>query len=455
MVKHKLFTLIPENFFKLLTSNQKEIYADCLFLLFNHLDKANSYGDKKEIIIEVLSQHVPKTKALIILRKLKEYGWIYEENIGNYEVVINFTYYAVQIVKTLSELKVKNNLDYYGYLFAIYSMLKNIEYESLGDILDQIFFNMKIIMNRLKILNANINKYIQELISNSNIENLPLIVNTLFNDYKKNIVDEYYQRLKTSDNLSKYRPFIISKLNEISINSAIINDAAKTLVAKNKFNDITSSQAHIYQQISYIISSLNNIEVVVNEIDKKNSQYIKTAITKILYIVSNTEDTTGKIKKIIDYIVKNKNDKKTIHTLFSLNTSRFLSHKSLYKVPKKVHFETQKIQNEKKLDDYCKTKYMQKILEYSRFSKQRIVNYVKELLKDTNEISASKLPLNNYEDYLRLILIFMYANNSFYKIKRSKDFIKVNGFCFYDFQIRGESIEWTGSKVLSRNNQIK
>src|SRR5690554_3872297 len=291
MLKNSLFNIIPNNFFNIFSTSQKEIYVDSLFLLFHHLDNGNNYGEKKEKIINLLSTYVSKKKTLSILRRLKICGWIYEEEIANYDVIINFTYYSIPILKTLNDLKKKNKLEYMGYLFAIYSMIKNIEYASLSDILDQIYNNTMIIMNRLKTLNANIKKYIQELIEK---DNLQTIVDNLFSDYKINIVDEYYQRLKTSDNLSKYRPFIISKLNEISINSKIINDAGTKLVDKQTFNDITEAKTHLYQQINYIISSLSNIEIIIKEIDSKNSYYIKTAITKILYIVSNPDKTTGK-----------------------------------------------------------------------------------------------------------------------------------------------------------------
>lgn len=447
MSKNHIFSILPESFFSVLASSQQEIYADCLFLLYHHFQQGKSFGGNKDVIIELLTNYFisqkleepkAKMKAILVLNRLKQCGWLFEEETHNYEISINFTYYAIPIIKTLNELKRKEELEYMGYIFAIYSMVKNIDTDSLNNILEQIVSNMMIVMDKLKTLNANIINYLQALFKHKDEKDLKSIVDSLFIDYKQNVVDDYYQRLKTADNLSKYRPFIISKLNEISLNQDIIRQSAEELVQKRKFTDLTLAQEHIEKQIDYIISSFTNMQEIINEIDIKNSQYIKTAVKKILFIVNQKDDCATKIKYIINYLVKNRKQKKVIEELYSLFNVKFINYKSLYTLPERNNrTNEQVIETEKTLSHEEKQTYLNKVLESSHFNKKQIINYVLENLNEKLEIKASLLPINNIQDYLKIIFIYLYSNRDVpYKIEKLNTFYQEKGFYFPDFVIR-------------------
>ncbi len=444
-----IFEIIPHHFFSILSSPNQVIYSDCLFLMYHFLEKGNSFGDKKETIIELLSDYfldstsyieditcvTPRDKAIYTLRRLKECGWIFEEEDAHYEMLINFSYYAIPILKTLYELKKSDYLEYLGYIFLIYSALKNIELDSLCDILDQIYYNTNVIMNRLKSLNANIKTYIQNLLNKKAIQDLKSIVENLFIDYKKNIIDNHYQRLKTSDNVSKYRPYIISKLNEISLNDDIIKEASLALVNKNQFTDIMKAKEHIYDQIDYIISSFENLDQIMKEIDKKNTKYIHTSISKIQFIVSNTQDLQGKINKILSHWIKNNVNKEM--AIFRLFPKKYLDSKSIYTMPSRESDITpQMIMKEKFLSYEEKQIHFMKILESNLYNKDKINHYVINFLKNKEKFNASSLPLTNYEDYTKLILIYMYSDNDVqYKVHPLNEVYQNDGYIFYDFEI--------------------
>ena len=51
---NNLFQVLPEDFFKPLTSKYKRQYADCILLIFNSFKSEISYGVNREIVVKVL-----------------------------------------------------------------------------------------------------------------------------------------------------------------------------------------------------------------------------------------------------------------------------------------------------------------------------------------------------------------------------------------------------------------
>ncbi len=448
-----IFDILPESFFSILSSPYQEKYADCLFMMFFYMNTRNSFGASKENIINLLAEYLkdypldcegtPHKQALSVLRRLKQCGWIFEEEHANYEIAVNFTYYAIPILKTLSELK-KQDLEYNGYLYVIYTLLNNMEEDSLSDIIDQIAYNTMTLINRLKTLNGNIKKYLQDLINKKELNDLKAIVENLFNDYKKNVVDDYYHRLKTLDNISKYRPYIISKLNALILDEETINRVSLRLIERKKFTDISDAKKHLYDQLNFVIDSFTDVEDIIKEIDRKNMRYIQTSISKILFIVNNTQDIQGKINKIIYHLVhKNKQIK---DELFRLYPVKVLETQSLYTMPQRMSEpELQLIDIEKQLTDMERQIALQSFLENNRYSKKHIEEYVKNLLKNNNVVKASKLPLNNDDDYIKLVLIYLYSGSDVcFKVQRLDNVCQNQGYVFYDFLIRGINNERTG-----------
>lgn len=67
---------------------------------------------------------------------------------------------------------------------------------------------------------------------------------------------------------------------------------------------------------------------------------------------------------------------------------------------------------------------------------QKINDYVSMCLKDKKQIRASELPLNNIEDFVRMIYVRLYGQrkNMNYRIKPGED-IDINGYRFRDYEI--------------------
>ena len=212
-----LFGIIPKEFFTPLASPNRLVYWDCLCRLFQAMSAQLSFGIEREILVDELQFYFEQNqaaefeeddingmdsrkKANEMLRLLEKYGWLEVETDKSYVQRVNFYDYAVKVMKTLLEISDGRKVEYQGYIYTIYSLVRtNTDHPAV--VLQQIRDNTDMLITGLKNLNSNIKHYIDELTKHKTVAE---IMNALFNDYITNIVDKAYHRLLTSDNVSKF-----------------------------------------------------------------------------------------------------------------------------------------------------------------------------------------------------------------------------------------------------------
>ena len=90
------------------------------------------------------------------------YGWLEVETDKSYVQRVNFYDYAVKVMKTLLEISDGRKVEYQGYIYTIYSLVRtNTDHPAV--VLQQIRDNTDMLITGLKNLNSNIKHYIDEL----------------------------------------------------------------------------------------------------------------------------------------------------------------------------------------------------------------------------------------------------------------------------------------------------
>lgn len=454
-----LFRNLPENFFVPLSSKNKNIYWDCIYKLYLIMNSGLSFGIERDIVVDELQDYFEKEnfdiveeditvagsrdKASFFLRKLIDYGWLSSETTNSYIQLIHFNDYAVEIIKTLDKIVNNTRVEYQGYIYTIYSLLRTNN-ENKGIFLNQIFENTDLLITGLKNLNSNIKKYIDELTKHSTVAK---IMDVLFNDYRTNIIDKAYHRLKTSDNVSKYRPEIVEVLTKYTGDEVFIKAASKEI---SEIKDLTEEESleKVKDMLREIIDAFHNIDFIIEEIDAKNSQYQRAAINRAKFLLSNGEDLTGQVKDILLYMSDEiSKDNVNLNTIYSINyienifkiyTQGFIDEAAYYApIEGKKEFKPEDI-NEVVIDAKCRKEKLQKIRTklHNSMSVHNIEKYVLEVLADKEVILASQIPLNNTLDFIKIIYIRLYGQrkNVCYRIV-NKAQVDINGFSFKDYEI--------------------
>jgi hypothetical protein len=80
---------------------------------------------------------------------------------------------------------------------------------------------------------------------------------------------------------------------------------------------------------------------------------------------------------------------------------------------------------------------MASLLRQNIYSKQEINKYVQYLLNEGDSIKASSVPLETNEDFIKLILIFLFSKSvgMSYDVKLLNKDVMLNQIRFVDFEI--------------------
>ena len=168
--------------------------------------------------------------------------------------------------------------EYQGYIYTIYSLLNNPDVVDYGMTFDLIYGFTKQLIRALRRLDSRLKEYINSVVETSEVKDLMERLMT----FKTEIYDTTYLKMKTSDNINRYRLSIVSKLEEISMNefsmSMIVNDF------KRRYKNENVAIAKANKAIDEVIDVFNSIEGFVSEIDNKNRTYINSTIGKIKFL---------------------------------------------------------------------------------------------------------------------------------------------------------------------------
>ncbi len=455
-----MFQILSENFFVPLASPNKTIYWECLVKLFSVMSNQLSFGVERDILVQELQYYFEQEQAAAIedesfdgknsrdkanwmLRRLEYYGWIEIETDKSYVQRASFREYAVKILKTLLEIEEGKQIEYQGYIYTIYSLVRSST-DNPGIVLLSILENTDMLITGLKNLNSGIKRYIDEL---TKYRTPAEIMDVLFNDYIENIVDKAYHRLLTSDNVSKFRPEIVERLESKSRSRAYI---AKTGAELADIREIPMEQAEemVYQYIHQIIDAFQNMDDILAEINQKNTQYQKAAINRAKFYLIGGEDVRGQLKEILSEVNEKINEEDMelggiyrisfLDELIRIYSSSVLDEKSLH-VPIEGKKEFKPVEL---ADDLPNAALRQEKLKKMMEKMERVLNprkinhYVMECLQERERMMASELPLAAAEDFVRLIYVRLYGQrkNMKYRIETAEDIV-INGYRFRDFAI--------------------
>ena len=459
-----MFHILPGNFFVPLSSPNRIVYWECICKLFSTMEHQLSFGVERDVLVDELEYYFDQTqaaemeeddfqaldsrgKANSMLRKLEFYGWIEVETDKSYVQRVNFKEYAVKIMKTLLEIAEGKQIEYQGYIYTIYSLVRS-NTDHPGIVLLQILENTDMLITGLKNLNSNIKHYIDELTKHRTVAE---IMDALFNDYITNIVDKAYHRLLTSDNVSKFRPEIIERLESKSRNKTYVAKAAQEIGGIREIS-VEEGQELVYRYLHEIIEAFRNMDDILMEINQKNTQYQRAAINRARFLLSGDEDVRGQLKEILLGLNEAVNEEQMdlggiyriefLDGLIRLYGSSVMDSNSLYSPTEgRKEFVPQELVAEEP-DLLLRQEKMRRITEKMQriLSPEKIGKYVDSQLGDNLEMRAAQFPLEKVEDFIKIIYIRLYGQrkNMSYTVESLKE-TEAGGYRFKDFVIRRKS----------------
>ena len=227
-----LFDKIPQEFFSILVSKNKNIYIDALFVLreafkqemsiskdniiarlINNLEEdfnREDFSDEEE----GLKDNNITSKAYFLLRKLKWAGWIeIEVQRDSFEEYIILPDYSIKFINLLYSFVEEKQVEYNSYVFATYTALKyaSTEKNETYNAIMTAYNNTIQLIDELKSVYNSLGRFHRKMCNQDNINN---IINQHFFEYKEYSDEMIFPRF-TRDSVPRYKTPIIYMLNNI------------------------------------------------------------------------------------------------------------------------------------------------------------------------------------------------------------------------------------------------
>jgi hypothetical protein len=261
-------------------------------------------------------------------------------------------------------------------------------------------------------------------------------------NYKVELVDKAYQRLKTSDNVNKYRLEIVNRLDEFLDDNIIMEQIATSYRAR--YGNYDDAYRRANRDINEIIDIFNALDSMITEIDAKNKTYINATIGKIEFLLKDDNNIPGKINTILKFISdKNKQGKvdsaiNMVQPIFRLCSFKSINEASLY-TPRGSYAkpEAQRLLMDKNDILDIQSAFFK---EYeSIYTEDKVLKFVEANLKD-NKLRAGDLLTeeSSIDDILMVIYSLIYTNSNDevnYSVVKLNSLIENTRFKFNDFMI--------------------
>lgn len=451
-----LFSVLPKDFFKPLNSKYKDQYADCLLAIYNSYKTEISYGVEREAVVSTLTDYFntrtddisfdddnsfekdSRSKAQKTINYLKDCGWLDFEEEKNYQQNVVLTEQAVPFIRTMNDVIKNEETEYQGLISQIHAVLQNEDLYSkpYQFILKNVVNSTEQLVSSLKKLNISIKKHIDKQTKNKELSE----IFSLFSVYNEEIVSKSLYRLKTSENIGKFRQSIKINLDKMLSEPKILKDLVEGYMEIEQETDSDFAKDKIIEMIIDVKSAFENLDKIIDDIDRKNNHYMKNAASRAKFELASGTNQEGKINAILRYLTEFSDEDENIpDNFFNIFVQKFVSEESIKKIPeKKTYEEVASISAAETLTAEERALKKQLLLDkqMARIYRKKIEAFVLECLGEKNCIFASELPINNRKDFENLIYIRLFAIESYvYKVKKTEQRIKTDKCEFTDFEI--------------------
>ncbi|MBP2019090.1 hypothetical protein J2Z79_002507 [Symbiobacterium terraclitae] len=461
----ELFAVLPERLFSVLASPARAVYAHVLFLIYD-LHKQELYGTPREAIIDATAAYLeaeaiteadleaedgaalsPRDRAGAILRRLQETGWLEIEQRTDYQQYVNLADYAIAILDTLDRLRRGERTEYSGYVLATYVALTADEAEqNPGLAIGKAYEQTTLLVRDLKSLHQNIKRYTEQLLQQKTPRE---ILAMHFGDYKLEVLDRAYHRLKTTDNVSRFRPRILARIDAWTAEPGWVARAAAEEVRRGRQPSQEAAEEAIRAQLAFIRNSYEQMDDLLDEIDRRNAQYAKASFEYVRYLLSEGEDTEGRLVNLLQHLGAQLNagtvaadDPCGLDGLFALGAVQTLEATSLFtpRTQRRTHKPQPLVAPALDAAEREAARKRARQRLSAAITYRRIDEYVQARLGDRREMRAADLGVETVDDFVRLIYIAAYG--------RSR---RVG----YRVDLTGERITGGGGRFSFRNIKIR
>ena len=244
-----------------------------------------------------------RATARRLVARLEVAGWFHFEYRSAIGEVLSFYPYAARILEALVRVARDEQPMFQGYAHSIASLLRPDVFAARpGVSLSEARRNTLDMVRELKILERNIYASTQRLLDA--VATAAGVLAEGLEHYRHAVMANYH-RLKTVDNLYKWRGEILHRLDAIEADPRALEAAARWYGEQFGLDAIGAADA-VAADLRLLRAQFETLPRLVDDIDTRNARFSGVALRKLMYLLRQDTRTEGQLQRIVDALARDR-----------------------------------------------------------------------------------------------------------------------------------------------------
>jgi hypothetical protein len=264
------------------------------------------------------------------------------------------------------------------------------------------------LIDSLKVLSQSIKGYYDNLNAEAIRSKAANVLHEHYNLYMGEVLDKAYKRLKTSDNVSRYRIGIFRQVAELLDDEQWLNESAG-----NYMRILQISREECRKKLEFMLEEirddLRSVDPLEDEIDRRNAAYSRSSTEIIKAYIEPDSTVAGKIGLLIKAIRESDIQPFVPHHLHRI---RFLSPSTLTFTQKRPEgdFDTSPSKADFEGAEQSMNEFLERMEKRRRYYKTKINEWL-DGHGGTDRILAPAELINDEDSYIRFIYALLYGDS--------------------------------------------
>ena len=443
---------IPDTFWSLFRSVNREVYIDALLCINQEYEYSN-YFLSREVCLQILSDmnarkkielmreesetdfDMLETAASRMLNWLVRTGWLKKvEDYVSMTTSIVIPDYAAVFIQAFEKLDSEGPEETEVYIQNVYATLYSFRNDPRVGIgmLRTALVNTRQLNKALQNMLHNMDRFFDRLLDKKNYGDL---LKELLEGYVEEVVRKKYHILKTSDNFYIYKNDIKQCIRDMREDEDWISQVRERAAASGDDGE------DVIDLLDLIERGFDDIEHRIANMDKEHSKYVRATVTRLNYLLSGETDTHGLVVRLLNRMsgedeYRNGEDgngadrtaraDKEAEMLtgaacrMNLSFLEILSEKSLYKRRKSRGDFIKQMAPEEEIEDLDRDEVLRMNRIQNRYSQEEIRNFIEDHMTG-DVMDTAEIRVMTDVDFEKLILAHDYAirKDSAYEVENS------------------------------------
>ncbi|WP_224242318.1 Wadjet anti-phage system protein JetA family protein [Hyalangium gracile] len=345
---------------------------------------------------------ITRTMARRLVSRLEATGWFHFEYRSTLGQVLSFHPWAARVLDTLVRVARDEQPIFQGYAHSIAILLKPDTFASRpGVSLREAHRHTLELVRELKILNRNIHAFTQRLLEE--VTTASGVLEEGLDRYRQAVMANYH-RLKTVENLYRWRSDILLRLDAIEHDAGSIAAAARWY-AEQLALDLAAATRQVEEDLRLMRMRFETLPEITDDIDARNARFSGVALRKLMYLLRQDRRTEGQLQYLVEKLARDE----APELEFDVYRCELLRDGFLYTPPtRRAKAAPQKLPMRRRALSEAQRRQLAERLR-SPYARARIEEFVSELLGARQAGTMEELPLRDDEDFVRAIHLVGYG----------------------------------------------